>query len=49
VDAGREALQALPEIGDRADKIYTAAEEWLAARAEPAPEMEGPAAPAADS
>ena len=44
VDAGREALQALPAVGDRADKIYAAAEEWLAARAEPAAEAEAPAA-----
>jgi N utilization substance protein A len=59
VDAGREALQALPAVGDRADKIYTAAEEWLAARAQPAaeaeaaeaaaPASEAPAAPAADA
>jgi hypothetical protein len=32
LDAGREALRALPAIGDRADKIYAAAEEWLSAR-----------------
>jgi N utilization substance protein A len=43
VDAGREALRALPAIGDRADKIYAAAEEWLAVRAEPAPVAEPPA------
>jgi len=47
VDAGREALHSA--IGDRADKIYTAAQEWLAARAEPPPEAEAPAAPAADA
>jgi N utilization substance protein A len=44
VDAGREALHSA--IGDRADKIYTAAQEWLAARAEPPPEAEAPAADA---
>ena len=33
-EAGREALAALPAVGDRADKIHAAAEEWLAARAE---------------
>jgi transcription termination/antitermination protein NusA len=49
VDAGREALQALPAVGDRADKICAAAEEWLASRAEPAPEAEAPVAPAADT
>ncbi|TMQ15578.1 MAG: transcription termination/antitermination protein NusA [Candidatus Rokuibacteriota bacterium] len=38
VDAGREALAALPPVGDRADKIYAAAEEWLTARNQPAPE-----------
>jgi transcription termination/antitermination protein NusA len=43
VDAGREALRALPAIGDRAEKIYAAAEEWLAVRAEPAPVAEAPA------
>jgi transcription termination/antitermination protein NusA len=51
VDAGRDALRALPAIGDRADKIYTAAEEWLAARTAraaaealpaPAPDAEQP-------
>src|SRR2546422_825408 len=31
--AGREALAALPDVGDRADKIHAVAEEWLAARA----------------
>ena len=49
VDAGREALRALPAVGDRADKIYSAAEGWLAARAEPAREAEAPAAPAPDA
>jgi transcription termination/antitermination protein NusA len=48
VDAGREALQALPAVGDRADKIYAAAEEWLAARAAPAPPAEAPATPVTD-
>jgi N utilization substance protein A len=48
VDAGREALHALPAIGDRADKIYAAAEEWLAARAEPTPGGEAPEAPPAE-
>jgi N utilization substance protein A len=43
VDAGLEALAALPALAERADKIYAAAEEWLAARAAPAPES--PAAP----
>jgi len=46
VDAGREALQALPAVGDRADKIYAAAEEWLAARVEPIVEAEASPAPA---
>ena len=32
-EAGREALAALPAVGDRADKLHVAAEEWLAARA----------------
>src|SRR5437899_2986682 len=41
--AGREALAALPDVGDRADKIHAVAEEWLAARAEPAPAPEAPA------
>jgi transcription termination/antitermination protein NusA len=48
LDAGRDALRALPAIGDRADKIYTAAEEWLAARAEPTA-AEAPAPPATDA
>jgi N utilization substance protein A len=47
VDAGPDALAALPLIGDRADKIYAAASEWLAARAAaqaaPAPD-DGPPA-----
>jgi N utilization substance protein A len=47
LDAGRDALRALPAIGDRADKIYTAAEEWLTARAEPTA-AEAPA-PATDA
>jgi N utilization substance protein A len=34
VEAGPEALAALPEIGDRADKLYAAAAEALAASAE---------------
>jgi transcription termination/antitermination protein NusA len=38
VDAGREALGEVPAIGDRGDKIYAAAEEWLAAREQPAPD-----------
>jgi N utilization substance protein A len=46
VDAGREALQALPAVEDRADKIYAAAEEWLAARREPAPDAEASASAA---
>jgi transcription termination/antitermination protein NusA len=47
--AGREALAALPAVGDRADKIHAAAEEWLAARAEPAPETApAPEAPEAE-
>jgi N utilization substance protein A len=49
VDAGREALQALSAVGDRADKIYAAAEEWLAARAEPAVEAEASPAPTAEA
>ncbi|HEX2441350.1 MAG TPA: transcription termination factor NusA [Methylomirabilota bacterium] len=36
VDAGPAALQALPAVGDRAAKIYAAAEEWLATRAQAA-------------
>jgi transcription termination/antitermination protein NusA len=50
-EAGREALAALPVVGDRADKIHAAAEEWLAARAqpdvepEPAPQARDDAAP----
>jgi N utilization substance protein A len=46
VEAGPAALQRLPAIGDRADKIYVAAQEWLAARAEPAPPAEAPPADA---
>jgi N utilization substance protein A len=42
VDAGVEALRALPALTDRAEKIYAAAEEWLAARAEPTPPAEAP-------
>ena len=49
VDAGPGVLRALPAVGDGADKIYAAAQEWLAARTEPAPENEGPTAPAADT
>jgi transcription termination/antitermination protein NusA len=49
VDAGREALRALPAIGDRADKIYAAAEEWLVARSASAAAAEASAAPAADA
>jgi N utilization substance protein A len=40
VDAGPEALAVLPAVGDRADKIYVAATEWLAARAAAAAEAE---------
>jgi N utilization substance protein A len=32
VEAGPEALAALPAVADRADKLYAAATEWLAAR-----------------
>jgi N utilization substance protein A len=46
VDAGVEALSALPAVGDRADKIYVAATEWLAARAAAAAAAEAPAAEA---
>jgi transcription termination/antitermination protein NusA len=49
VDAGREALQALPAVEDRADKIYAAAEEWLAARREPAPGAEASAPSASEA
>jgi N utilization substance protein A len=49
VDAGPDALRALPAVADQADKIYAAAQEWLAARAQPAPEVEAPAAPGADA
>jgi len=31
--AGRGKLVEIPEVGDRADKLYAAAEEWVAARA----------------
>jgi transcription termination/antitermination protein NusA len=44
VDAGADALRALPAIGDHADKIYAAAEEWLAARAAPPAAAEAPTA-----
>jgi N utilization substance protein A len=37
VESGREALAAVPAVGDLADKIYAAAEAWLAAHAEPEP------------
>jgi hypothetical protein len=38
VDAGLDRLRAVPEVGERADKIYAAAEEWVAAQAaHPAP------------
>jgi N utilization substance protein A len=51
VAAGREALRAVPDVGDRADKIFAAAEEWTAthaARAEEARAREaGEAAPSA--
>jgi N utilization substance protein A len=49
VDAGPGVLRALPAVGDGADKLYAAAQEWLATRTEPAPENEGPTAPAADT
>jgi N utilization substance protein A len=39
-EAGSEALAALPAVGDRADKIQAAAEEWLAARAQAEREAE---------
>jgi N utilization substance protein A len=42
-DAGPEALAALPEIGDRADKLYAAAVEALTTAAPAAPAPEGPA------
>ena len=54
-EAGREALAALPIVADRADKIHTAAEEWLAARAqpeaepEPVPQVRDDAAPPPDA
>jgi N utilization substance protein A len=44
VEAGPAALAALPAVGDRADKIYAAATEWLA-RTRTAP-VEAPAADA---
>jgi transcription termination/antitermination protein NusA len=48
-EAGPDALAALPAVGDRADKIHAAAQEWLAARAEAAAEAPAEAAaPAAD-
>jgi len=40
VESGREALAALPAVGDLADKIYSAAVAWVAAHAEPEPEPE---------
>ena len=48
VDAGPDALRALPAVGDQADKIHAAAQEWLAARAEPAPETPASAVSAGD-
>jgi N utilization substance protein A len=47
VEAGREALAALPAVGDRADKIYVAATEWLAARAAAGSEPPAAAEPSA--
>jgi N utilization substance protein A len=47
VDAGAEALSALPAVGDRADKIYAAATEWLAARAQAAAASEAAVTPEA--
>jgi N utilization substance protein A len=35
--AGREKLAAIAEVGDRADKLVAAAEEWVIAHATPAP------------
>jgi N utilization substance protein A len=49
VDAGPGVLRALSAVGDGADKLYAAAQEWLATRTEPAPENEGPTAPAPDT
>jgi transcription termination/antitermination protein NusA len=49
VDAGREVLRALPAIGDAADKLYAAAEEWLAARAAPVSAPDASAAPAPEA
>jgi N utilization substance protein A len=49
VEAGVEALRALPALADRAEKIFAAAEEWLAARAEPTPPAEAPATPTDDA
>ena len=34
--AGRERLAAIAEVGDRADKLVAAAEEWVLAHAPPA-------------
>jgi N utilization substance protein A len=47
VEAGPAALGALPAVGDRADKIYAAATEWLAARAAAAaaPQPSAPESP----
>jgi transcription termination/antitermination protein NusA len=40
VEAGRAALVAVPAVGDLADKIYAAAEAWVAAHAAPEPAAE---------
>ncbi|HET7340178.1 MAG TPA: transcription termination factor NusA [Methylomirabilota bacterium] len=49
-EAGLAALAALPAVGERADKIHAAAEEWLAARAAAAagPETTEPETPEAE-
>jgi hypothetical protein len=49
VESGREALAALPAVGDLAEKIYAAAQAWVAAHAEPEPAAEAAAeVPAVD-
>ena len=47
VESGREALAALPAVGDRADKIYAAARRWVAAHAR-APSLSAEPEPAAE-
>jgi N utilization substance protein A len=41
VEAGRERLAEIPEIGERAEKVWRAVEEWLAANRRPGAPDEG--------